>query len=461
MKTTDYPALVARHRKYFRSGTTRSVEWRERQLNALRAMMTDRAEDFYASLWTDLRRNRTDADLTDVKYMNSEADHALSHLRDWMKPAPVSTPPQLAPSNAQVRFDPLGVGLIIGTWNYPVMLTLSPLIAAISGGNAAVIKPSEVSVATADVLARLVPEYLDRDAFSVVLGGVSETTALLQEQWDHIFFTGGTTVAKVIMTAAAAQVTPVVLELGGKSPTIVHSSADLRVAARRITQGRWNNAGQTCTAPDYVLVFKDVARPFLEQLKKAMLQFYGRDAQKSPDYGRIINTRHFDRLTALLASGKVYQGGQTDRSDKFIAPTVLVNVSADSPVMQDEIFGPILPVLEVDSLEQVINFVNARPSPLGLYLFAEDQSVTEQILSKTTSGDAVVNDCTIHPLIPDLPFGGVGNSGMGKYHGEWGFRAYTNARGVLNHSTRIDPDLRYPPYSRNKQLDAIAVVDGV
>jgi aldehyde dehydrogenase (NAD+) len=457
MNTTEFPALVSRHRNYVRTGATRSVEWREGQLNSLRAMMTDRAEDFYASLWTDLRRNRTDADLSDVKYMITEADHALAHLRDWMKPVPISTPPMFTPSDAQVRFDPLGVGLIIGTWNYPVMLTLSPLIAAISGGNAAVIKPSEVGPATADVIARFMPEYLDRDAFSVVLGGVTETTALLQQQWDHIFFTGGTTVAKVIMTAAAKQVTPVVLELGGKSPAIVHSSADLRVATRRITQGRWNNAGQTCTAPDYVLVFKDVAEPFLEHLKETLLQFYGGDTQKSPDYGRIINTRHFDRLTALLASGTVYHGGQHDRADKFIAPTVLVNVSPDSPVMQEEIFGPILPVLEVDSVEQVINFVNARPSPLGLYLFAEDQLVAEQILNETTSGDAVINDCTIHPLIPDFPFGGVGNSGMGKYHGEWGFRAYTNARGVLNHSTKMDPDVRYPPYSRKKLPSGIAV----
>jgi acyl-CoA reductase-like NAD-dependent aldehyde dehydrogenase len=456
MNPIDFRALVSRHRNYVRTGATRSVEWRERQLNALRAMMTDRAEDFYASLWTDLRRNRTDADLSDVKYMIGEADHALAHLRDWMKPVPISTPPMFTPSHAQVRFDPLGVGLIIGTWNYPVMLTLSPLIAAIAGGNAAVIKPSDVGAATADVIERFLPEYLDRDAFSVVLGGVPETTALLKQQWDHIFFTGGTTVARVVMTAAAQHVTPVVLELGGKSPAIVHSSADLRAAARRITQGRWNNAGQTCTAPDYVLVFKDVAGPFLGHLKETLLQFYGGDSQKSPDYGRIINTRHFDRLTALLASGTVYHGGQHDRADRFIAPTVLVNVSPDSPVMQEEIFGPILPVLEVDNVEQVINFVNARPSPLGLYVFAEDQRVTEQILNETTSGDAVVNDCTIHPLIPDFPFGGVGNSGMGKYHGEWGFRAYTNARGVLNHSTKMDPDVRYPPYSRNAQLNEIA-----
>jgi acyl-CoA reductase-like NAD-dependent aldehyde dehydrogenase len=452
MSTSDFSALVGRHRAYFRTGATRPAQWRESQLTALRAMMTDRAEDFYAALWADLRRNRTDADLTDVKFLAAEADHALTHLRQWMKPLSVGTPPVLGHARVQVQFDPLGVGLVIGTWNYPLMLTLSPLIAAISGGNAAVVKPSEVAPATADVIARLLPQYLDQGAFSVVLGARPETTALLEQQWDHIFFTGGTTVAKVVMTAAAKNLTPVVLELGGKSPTIVHSSADLRVAARRIAQGRWNNAGQTCTAPDYVLVFKDVAKPFLEHLNESILHFYGDDPQKSPDYGRIVSTRHFDRLVVLLASGTIYHGGGHDRADKFIAPTVLVNVSPNSPVMQEEIFGPILPVLEVGDVQQVIDFVNARPSPLGLYVFAEDQHVVKQILDSTTSGDAAVNDCTIQPLIPDLPFGGVGNSGMGKYHGEWGFRTYTNARGVLYHGAQIDPDLRYPPYGSHKAL---------
>jgi aldehyde dehydrogenase (NAD+) len=452
MSTPDFSALVARHRAYFQTGVTRSVKWRESQLTALKAMMTDRAEDFRAALWADLRRNRTDADATDVKFLANEAEHALSHLRQWMKPVSASAPPQLQPAHVQVQFDPLGVGLIIGTWNYPLMLTLSPLIGAIGGGNVAVVKPSEVAPASAEVIARLVPEYLDREAFSVVLGAVPETTALLEQQWDHIFFTGGTTVAKVVMTAAAKYLSPVVLELGGKSPTIVHSSANLPVAARRIAQGRWNNAGQTCTAPDYVLVFKDVAKQFLEHLKKSIVHFYGDEPQKSPDYGRIVSTRHFDRLTALLTSGTIYHGGQHDRTDKFIAPTVLVNVSPDSPAMRDEIFGPILPVLEVDNVEQAIRFINARPSPLGLYVFAEDEDVVEQILGSTSSGDSGVNECTIQPLVPDLPFGGVGNSGMGKYHGEWGFRSYTNARGVLYHGTTVDPDLRYPPYGDPKAL---------
>jgi acyl-CoA reductase-like NAD-dependent aldehyde dehydrogenase len=449
---TDFRALAARHRDYFRSGATRPAEWRTTQLAALKAMMQDHAEDFYAALWSDLHRNRTDADLTDVKYIAGEVDYVLAHLLRWMKPLPVSTPFMLAPSHAQVRCDPLGVGLIIGTWNYPVMLTLSPLIAAISGGNTAVIKPSEMAAATADVIARRLPEYLDRDAFSVVLGAAPETTALLEQHWDHIFFTGGTTVAKIVMTAAAKTLSPVVLELGGKSPTMVDSSADLRVAARRIANGRWMNAGQTCTAPDYVLVAREVAAPFLKLLQEAVLQFYGEEPQKSADYGRIINLRHFERLTGLLTSGDIYLGGQYDRADRYIAPTVLVNVSPDAPVMQDEIFGPILPVLQVGNAQEMIDFVNARPSPLGLYVFAEDRAVSEKILESTASGDAIVNDCTLHPIIHDLPFGGVGNSGMGKYHGEWGFRTYTNARGILFHSTRLDLGVRYPPYDHNQAL---------
>src|SRR6266852_3705928 len=357
----DLGKLAADHRAYFQSGATRSLKWRESQLIALRSMMKDHAEEFYAALWTDLRRNRIEADWVDVKYMTSEIDHVLAHLRRWMKPVPVSTPLVFAPSHTRVRFDPLGVGLIIGTWNYPLMLTLSPLIAAICGGNVAVIKPSEVAAATANVMARLVPEYLDRSGFSVVLGAAPETTALLEEQWDHIFFTGGTTVAKIVMTAAAKSLTPVVLELGGKNPTIVHSSADLNVAARRIAHGRWANAGQTCTAPDYVLVFKDVAGQFLEILKETALQFYGEDPRKSPDYGRVVSAHHFERLTRLLESGTIYHGGQCDAAERYIAPTILVNVPLDSPAMQEEIFGPILPVLEVGTVQEVIEFVSARP----------------------------------------------------------------------------------------------------
>jgi len=458
MAMPDFASVVALHRNYFRSGATRSARWRETQLIALRSMMKEHAEDFYAALWTDLRRNRIEADWVDVKYMTSEIDYVLAHLRQWMKPLSASTPMMLMPSHAHVRFEPLGVGLIIGTWNYPVMLTLSPLVGAISGGNTAVVKPSEVAAATAEVISRLIPEYMDRSAFSVILGGAPETTALLEQEWDHIFYTGGAAVAKLVMTAAAKRLTPVVLELGGKNPTIVHSSANLQTAARRITFGRRFNAGQTCTAPDYVLVFKDVAEEFLRFLKENLLQFYGADPQQSSDYGRIVSLHHFDRLIRLLASGTIYVGGQHERSDHFIAPTVLVNVSPESPAMQEEIFGPILPVIEVNSANEVIEFVNARTSPLGMYLFSEDRSFTEKILNSTASGGAVVNDCTLQPIIHELPFGGVGDSGMGKYHGEWGFRSYTNPRAVLYHSTLLDfGSVRYPPYERNRRLREFVV----
>ena len=442
MSTPDFGQLVARRREYFQSGKTRPTEWREAQLTALQAMLTERANDFYDALWKDLRRTRVYADLADVKHVADEAAHARKHLRSWMRPQRVSAPFLLKPGHMKVRFDPIGVSLIIGTWNYPVTLALSPLVAAISGGNAAVIKPSSMAPATAEVIAQLLPEYLDTNAFSVVLGGRTETTALLEQNWDHIFFTGSQAVGKTVMTAAAKNLTPVVLELGGKNPAIVHSSANLRVATRRVAQGRWQNSGQICVSPDYVLAFKDIKEQFLSYLKDAAIEFYG-TPQQNPDYGRIVNAQHYDRLIHLLSSGDIYHGGEHDRDSLFIAPTILVNVALDSPIMQEEVFGPILSVLEVDSVEEAIDFVNARPTPLGLYVFAENRTISDRILNSTESGAAVVNDCSIQPAILELPFGGVGNSGMGKYHGEWGFRAYTNARSVIYHSTKLDPTIRY------------------
>ncbi len=442
----NYGTLVARHRAYFMSGATRSPEWREEQLKALSVMITENRDAMCAALWTDLRRNWIEAELVDVTGIAKEADHARESFRKWMKPLEIPTPPIVQQSEVRVQFDPLGVGLIIGAWNYPFLLTLSPLIAAIAAGNAAVIKPSELAPVSADILAELVPKYMDPEAFSVVLGAVPETTALLEQKWDHIFFTGGGTVGRIVMTAAAKHLTPVVLELGGKCPAIVDSSANLAVSARRIAHGRWMNAGQTCTGVDHVVVLKDVKDEFLELLKKTVTEFYGDDASQSPDYARIVNERHHARLVGLIDSGDVYAGGEHDVNDKYIAPTILINTPLDSPVMQEEIFGPILPVIEMNTVDEVIDYVNAGPKPLGLYVFAEDKEIADRILSATESGDAAVNDCTIQPLMPDLPFGGVGDSGMGKYHGEWGFRAYTNARGILYRGTGVDGEMRYPPY---------------
>ncbi len=449
MANPDYSALVASQREYFLSGSTRPAGWRKAQLEAVKALFAENHDELCAALWKDLRRNVTDADLMDVEYNVKEADYALTHLDAWMEPQRVHTPLVFEPGHIRVRRDPLGVTLIIGAWNEPFMLLFAPLVAAVAGGNTAVLKPSELAVACSAAAARLVPRYFDRRAVAVVEGGIPETTALLAQKWDFIFFTGSPAVGKIVHEAAAQHLTPCVLELGGKNPTIVHSSANLKVAARRIAYGRYLNSGHICTAPDHVLVWPEVKDEFVRHLAQTIREFYGDDPKLSPDYGRVINRGNFDRLVGLLGSGKVAVGGQTDAGERYIAPTVLVDVSPDSPIMQDEVFGPILPVLEIESVEAVIAWVNSRPRPLGLYVFAEDLDVAERILDLTGSGDAAINDCTIHPLVPELPFGGVGNSGMGKYHGRWGFEAFTNARGVMYHSAKIDPGVRYPPYSKH------------
>ena len=451
MSTSDYTTLVAGQRAYFKAGKTRPAKWRIQQIKAIKAMIDENREAMYKALWHDLRRNKTDADLMDVDYNIREADYALAHLDKWMKQEHIHTPLLMEPGHVRVRRDPFGVTLIIGAWNEPYMLTLAPLVAAVAAGNTSVLKPSEVSEAVAQQTAEMVPRYLDPEAIAVVLGGVPETTALLAQKWDMIFFTGSPPVGKIVHAAAAKNLTPAVLELGGKNPTIVHSSADVKTAARRIAYGRYMNSGHICTAPDHVLVWPEVKDELVEELRMAIHDFYGDDPKKSPDYGRVINRRNFDRLVKFMDSGTVATGGVTDADELYIAPTVLVDVSPDSPIMQEEVFGPILPVLEIDSVEKVIDWINERPRPLGLYVFTGDDKIAEQILEATNSGDACINDCSIHPLVPELPFGGVGNSGMGKYHGRWGFEAFTNARGVLYHSPAIDPGVKYPPYSKHTE----------
>jgi len=449
MAQLDYSTLVARQRDYFLAGNTRPVSWRKDQLEAVKAMFTEHHDELCAALWQDLRRNVIDADYMDVTYNVKEADYALEHLDTWVKPEPVHTPLVFAPGHVRIRRDPLGVTLIIGAWNEPFMLLFGPLVAALAAGNTAVLKPSELAAACSAAAARLVPKYFDPRAVAVVEGAIPETTALLAQKWDMIFFTGSPAVGKIVHQAAAQHLTPCVLELGGKNPTIVHPSANLRVAARRIAYGRYLNSGQICTAPDHVLVWPEIKDELVRHLAETIREFYGDDPQKSPDYGRVVNQKNFERLVRLLASGKVAVGGKIDAAERYIAPTVLVDVAPDSPIMQEEVFGPILPVLEIDSVDAAIAWVNNHPRPLGLYVFAEDLEVAERILDATESGDAVINDCTVQPLVPELPFGGVGNSGMGKYHGRWGFEAFTNARGVMYHSTRIDPGVRYPPYSQH------------
>jgi aldehyde dehydrogenase (NAD+) len=328
---------------------------------------------------------------------------------------------------------------------------MAPFIGAIAAGNCAVLKPSEISANTSALIADLVPRYLDQDCLRVVEGGVPETTNLLDQRWDHIFYTGNGVVGRIVMAAAAKHLTPVTLELGGKSPAIVGRSADLEMAAKRIAWGKFWNAGQTCVAPDYVLVHEHVHDRFIAQLRTSLREFYGDDVQASPDYGRIINEHHFQRLQKLLGSGDIAIGGQVDPGDRYIAPTVLVNVPHEAPVMGQEIFGPILPVLRIRDIDDAIAFVNARPKPLALYVFAKDRLAQQRILGRTSSGGATVNHAWMHLTVPGLPFGGVGESGMGAYHGKATFDVFTHRKSVLKKSTLVDPPLVYPPYSDIKE----------
>ncbi len=444
------PDVVKRLRTTFASGRTRSADWRLDQLGRLETMLREREGEIVAALHADLGRAPTEAYATEVGFVLAELRHARRNLQRWMRPERVWTPFVVQPARARVHREPVGVVLVIGPWNYPVQLVLAPLVAAIAAGNCAVIKPSEISAHSSHVLAQLAPEYLDDDAVAVVEGGVPETTALLAERFDHVFYTGNGTIGRIVMEAAAKHLTPVTLELGGKSPAIVDRNADLAVAARRLAWGKYVNAGQTCVAPDYVLVDESLEDELLDRLRDAVRTFYGDDPRQSPDYARIVNDSHFTRLEHLVTDGDVVFGGDRDPATRYFAPTALRNVPVASTVMRDEIFGPILPVIPVRDVTAAIDFVNERDKPLALYVFSESEAVQERVVEETTSGGVAVNATMLHLAVPELPFGGVGPSGMGAYHGRAGFDTFSHRKSVLSKSTRLDPDLAYPPYTRLK-----------
>jgi aldehyde dehydrogenase (NAD+) len=445
------PERVARLRAGFASGRTRPAEWRLAQLDRLRALLTENRDALVRALEADLRKPDPEGWLTDVGFTLGDLDVARKQLRRWMKPRRVATPLKLQPGRSWLQPEPLGVVLVIAPWNYPVQLALAPLAAAIAAGNCALIKPSEVTPHVSAVLAELVPRYLDPDCVAIVEGGVAETQALLAERWDHIFYTGNGRVARIVMAAAARHLTPVTLELGGKSPCLVDEDVDLDVTARRIVWGKFLNCGQTCVAPDYVLVHEARERELVERMAHWVHEFYGDLPQQSPDLARIVNEQHVDRLAKLLESGTPVIGGQVDRADRWVAPTILRDVPPDAPVMQEEIFGPILPVLKVRDLDEAIAFVNARPKPLALYVFSRRQAVQDAVVERTSAGGVCVNAVLWHIGNEHLPFGGVGESGMGAYHGRHGFEAMSHLKPVLKKSTKADPKIGYPPYTKWKK----------
>ncbi|QIP83220.1 aldehyde dehydrogenase family protein [Streptomyces sp. Tu 2975] len=433
----EQPAeLVSRLRATFRTGTTKPVAWRVGQLRRMRTLLTEHGEELAAALRADLGKSATEAHRTEIDFVIREIDHTLEHLDGWLRPEQAHVPAFLGEASAWTQYDPLGVVLVIAPWNYPAQLLLAPMAGALAAGNAVVAKPSELAPATSAALARLLPKYLDTDAVAVVEGGVLETTALLEQRFDHIFYTGNGTVGRIVMAAAARHLTPVTLELGGKSPAFVDRGTDLDTVAARLAAGKFLNAGQTCVAPDYVLTDPGTARALEGALAKAVEGLYGPDASVSPEYGRIVNERHFDRLTALIASGRQVIGGKHDRATKYIAPTVLAEVPADAPVMQEEIFGPILPIVEVAGLDEAIDFINDRDKPLALYAFTDSDTTRERLAAETSSGGLGFGLPLAHLTISDLPFGGVGESGMGSYHGRYSLETFSHRKAVLDKPLR-------------------------
>lgn len=446
LPSLDAKALVEKQRAYFETRVTLPLEWRREQLRALERVARKYEAEILAALKTDLSKSAEEAYLTEVGSIYGEVKNALKNVKGWMKPRRGSAPIVIQPARAYQYLEPLGVTLVIAPWNYPYQLAIAPLIGALAAGCTAVLKPSELSPATSSVLAKMLGEAFPPEVISVVEGGVEESQALLAERWDLIFFTGGTQVGRVVAQAAAKHLTPTILELGGKSPCIVDRSADLEVTARRIAWGKYVNAGQTCIAPDYVLIPSELKGRFTELVRKAVTDFYGADARASSDYGRIVSRRHFERISALATDGKVAFGGESDAASRYFAPTVITDAPLESPLMQEEIFGPLLPLVDCPSVEDAIRFVRSRPKPLALYSFARDAAVNERVLAETSSGGAVTNDVCVHFAAEGLPFGGVGESGLGGYHGQASFDAFSHKKSVVKRPFALDMKLRYPPY---------------
>ena len=442
-------STVIRQRAYFRSGATLPLRARKKALNALLKEVTLREGALLAALRKDLGKAAFEGYMTEVGLVKDELRFHLRHLEQWAKDKSVHTPLAQFPSRSWTHAEPYGVTLIMSPWNYPVLLSLAPLIGALSAGNCAVLKPSAYTPASSHALAELVAASLPPELVTVVEGGREENTALLEEHFDYIFFTGSPEVGRFVMEKAARHLTPVTLELGGKSPCIVTPSADLKMAARRIIFGKLINAGQTCVAPDYILVHESVKERLVTLLKQEITRFLGEEPLDNPDFPHIVNQKHFDRLTNLLKNCNILFGGAS--RDGHITPTLVDGADGASPVMQEEIFGPILPILSYRDLDEVIDFVQDRPKPLALYLFTRSKQTEKTILSRLSFGGGCVNDTIVHLATPHLPFGGVGQSGMGSYHGKASFDTFSHTKSILKKANWLDLPIRYHPYTSSKQ----------
>jgi aldehyde dehydrogenase (NAD+) len=446
MEPVRIPDIIENQKHFFQSGITKDIRYRQEQLKKLHGLIRREEGFIIDALKKDMAKPTLEAYASEIAVTLNEIKHALKNLASWTKVRRVMTSLPLLPSASFTVPEPLGVVLIIAPWNYPFQLTMVPLVAAMAAGNCALIKPSELAPYTGMAIEEFVTRYLDPGYVSVVNGGPDVSKELLAQRFDHIFFTGSARIARIVMQAASRHLTPVTLELGGKSPCIVDRDVKIEYAARRIAWAKFFNAGQTCVAPDYLLVDEHIRDKFVEALKKTVIKFYGTDPRESPYYARIINRSHFDRLYSYMDQGKIVIGGQALAQDLYIAPTIMDNVSTESPLMQEEIFGPILPVLTYREFSDALDFVNSRPKPLALYLFTADRKKQEQVRNNTSSGGYCINDAIVQLVSPYLPFGGVGDSGTGLYHGKAGFDTFSHTKSIVRNTLRYDIPLRYVPY---------------
>eukprot|EP01112_Ceratiomyxa_fruticulosa_P020543 TRINITY_DN7020_c0_g3_i1.p1 TRINITY_DN7020_c0_g3~~TRINITY_DN7020_c0_g3_i1.p1 ORF type:complete len:511 (-),score=88.22 TRINITY_DN7020_c0_g3_i1:66-1598(-) len=456
--SSKYQPLVDNLRKTYERKTTIPLAWRKTQLEVLMKMMKEREDEFHTALQIDLGKGFFESWLTETSLINGNIQYFYDNLEKWMKPQEVPCTPMLLPAKSYVIREPLGVILVIAPWNYPFQLAIVPLAAALAAGNTVVIKPSEIATATSKALAKIIPEYFDKSVVNIVEGGVAETTELLKCKFDHIFFTGSPRVGQIIYEAAAKHLTPVTLELGGKSPVVVDETADLDVTAKRLAWTKFMNCGQTCVAPDYVLCPASVQDKLASKLEKAIEGLYGKNPRDSPDFARVINEGMGNRLFRMVkddtekGKAETVTGGKWESQTRYFAPTVLKNVTTDSAVMQEEIFGPVLPILPIlDNIEDAVNFISERPKPLSAIIFSKDKKNQEILRSKTSSGSFLINDAVVHVSNHHLPFGGVGNSGIGRFHGPYSFDIFCNLKSVHDNPTFLDPSLRYPPYTKTEQ----------
>ena len=441
--------LLHQQHQFFATGQTLDLAFREERLRELQHVLLKHEQALIDAMYADFKKPALESFGTEIGFVELEINMVLKNLHKWVRPKKVAETLLNFPAKSYIYTEPYGVALIIGPWNYPLQLVINPLIGALAAGNCAIVKPSELTTHTSAIIANLLRQTFQEEYVAVVEGGIKTTQNLLSQRFDTIFFTGSSQVGRVVMKAAAEHLTPVTLELGGKSPAIVAVEADLELAAKRIVWGKFMNAGQTCVAPDYVLVREQVKEELIYLMDLYIRQFYGNDPSKSPDFARIINDRHFNRLSSYLNQVNIRTGGQTDASQRYIAPTIVDQVSWDNPIMKEEIFGPILPVLTYNSSKEVVEIVNAHEKPLALYYFSSNREKQQYILRHAHFGGGCINDTLSHVANPKLPFGGVGGSGIGNYHGESSFNVFSHQKSVVHRGTWLDLPLRYPPY-KNK-----------